>query len=586
MAVELNLGTLETDAPALEAPGWDTPFRFAILGDFTGRANRGLTEAPDEIVNRKGKKIDRENFDEVLADFAPQLSLELDGFKGGPVELSFQTLEDFHADHIVAKVERFEDYTAAKDRVALLSAILHHADFKALEAAWRGLDWFLRKAWTGENGVEVLLYDLAESELSDCVNGADDLSQSPLYAWLVEKAQKGYNAQPWGALIGLYSFTPSAAHAQVLGRIAKIARHASAPFLAALGAPVWEKTYKPDKDDAAAWEALRKEPAAAMLGLTAPGFLLRPPYGVGTKPVEKIAYEEFKSTKDAAHYVLGNPALFCGALLAKSFTKKNWQFKPGSVLELDQMPMHVARDEDDQEVLVTVGVWMMQKSIDQLTKQGFMALRGVKGRNHVQLNRFLPLANAPVDQPSADLIGSWGQKALKGVPRTPSKPQVGVKTDMMSGDTGMSAVQRGAAGTVAARAGGFDTNNLDGLMAAADGYEARVKAEREAAEAAASGGDSSSSDFGSDTSSDMPSDMPSDLPSEEPALDPELAALLEDTPSEPAAEPASEEMDPELAALMASMDNPEPAAEAPAEAPNEEMDPELAALLKDMEDGK
>jgi len=24
-----------------EAPGWDTPFRFAIFGDFTGRANRG-----------------------------------------------------------------------------------------------------------------------------------------------------------------------------------------------------------------------------------------------------------------------------------------------------------------------------------------------------------------------------------------------------------------------------------------------------------------------------------------------------------------------------------------------------------------
>src|SRR5882762_3620885 len=104
MAVELNLGTLETDAPALEAPGWDTPFRFAIFGDFTGRANRGLTESPDEIANRKGKKIDRENFDGVLADLAPHLSLDLKGFKGGPIELSFQNLEDFHADQIVAKV--------------------------------------------------------------------------------------------------------------------------------------------------------------------------------------------------------------------------------------------------------------------------------------------------------------------------------------------------------------------------------------------------------------------------------------------------------------------------------------------------
>ena len=578
MAVELNLGTLETDAPALEAPGWDTPFRFAILGDFTGRANRGLTEGPDEIAERRGVKLDRENFDRVLADLNPQLSLDL---KGGAVELSFSTIEDFHADHLVEKVERFEDCSTAKDRVALLSAILHHPDFKALEETWRGIDWFLRKAWTSENGVEILLYDLAQSELIASVNGPDDLSQSPLYSWLVEKAQKGYNAQPWGAIVGLYSFAVNADNAQVLGRIAKIARHASAPFLAGLGSAVWEKAFKPTKDDAAAWDALRAEPASAMLGLAAPGFLLRPPYGVGTKPVEKIAYEEYKTSKDGVNYVLGNAALFCGSLLAKSFTKKNWQFKPGSELELDQMAMHVARDDDNEEVLITVSAWLMQKAIDQMTKQGFMALRGIKGRNHIQLNRFVPLAVAPPDQPSADLIGSWGQKALKGVPRTPSKPGFGVKMETTS-ETGMSESAKSKRGKAApagsgasARSGGFDMDDDAQLMASADALEARLKAEREAAE----GGSS-------DSSSDPMPDFGSDTPSEEPApeMDPELAALMGDTPSEdPPSDAPSDEMDPELAALMASMDgdaSSEPAAES-----TEEMDPELAALMKQMEEG-
>ena len=465
MAVELSLGTLETDAPALEAPGWDTPFRFAILGDFSGRANRGAVESSDDVASRKGKKIDRENFDKVFADLAPQLTLPL---KGGDVELNFPSFDDFGADEIIARVERFDDLSSAKERVAFLSSLLHHPDFKALEATWRGLDWFLRKAWTGENGVEIVLFDLAESELIEAVNGNDDLSQSPLYAWLVDKALKGYNAQPWGAIIGLYSFDVSEGSAQVLGRIAKIARQASAPFLAGLGSQVWDKSFKPSKDDLAAWEALRAEPAAAMLGLAAPGFLLRPPYGVGTKPVDKIAYEEYKVAKDAEHYVLGNAALFCGALLAKSFTKKNWSFKPGSELELDQMAMHVARDEDGDEVLVTVSAWLMQKTIDQMTKQGFMALRGVKGRNHVQLARFLPLAVAPPDQPSADLIGSWGQKALKGVPRTPSKPGVGVRMEVASETTMSSAAKskRGKPGSAAAsRSGGVDFDDLDALMA-------------------------------------------------------------------------------------------------------------------------
>ncbi len=579
MAVELSLGTLETDAPALEAPGWDTPFRFAILGDLTGRANRGLTEGSEEIAERKGVKLDRENFDRVLADLNPQLSLDL---KGGAVELSFSTIEDFHADQIIEKVERFEDCSTAKDRVALLSAILHHPDFKALEETWRGIDWFLRKAWTSENGVEILLYDFAEAELIDSVNGQDDLSQTPLYLWLVEKAQKGYNAQPWGAIIGLYTFAVNADSAQVLGRIAKIARHASAPFLAGLGSAVWEKAYKPSKDDTAAWDALRAEPASAMLGLAAPGFLLRPPYGVGTKPIEKIAYEEYKTSKDGVNYVLGNAALFCGALLAKSFTKKNWQFKPGSELELDQMAMHVARDDDDEEVLITVSSWLMQKALDQMTKQGFMALRGIKGRNHIQLNRFVPLAVAPPDQPSADLIGSWGQKALKGVPRTPSKAGFGVKMETTS-ETEMSESaksRRGKAGQAGSGAGarasgGFDMDDDAQLMAAADALEAKLKAEREAAEGGSSDSSSeSSSEFGSDVSSDTPSEDPA------PEMDPELAALMGDTPSE---EPASEEMDPELAALMASMDSDssEPAADAGA---SDEMDPELAALMKQMEE--
>jgi len=442
MAFELNLGTIDSDAPALEAPGWDTPFRFAILGDFTGRANRGLTESAEEIASRKGKKIDRENFDRVFAALCPQLTLPL---KGGDVELSFANYDDFGADEIIARVERFEELSSPKERVAFLSSILHHPDFRALEAVWRGIDWFLRRAWTGENGVEILLYDLAESEFIESVNGNDDLTQSPLYTWLVEKSLKGYNAQPWGAIIGLYSFEVNASSAQTLGRIAKIVRQASAPFLAGLASPVWDKAFKPTKDDLAAWEALRREPASAMLGLAGPGFLLRPPYGVGTKAVDKIAYEEYKLAKDSEHYLLGNAALFCGALLAKSFTKKNWSFKPGSELEFDQMAMHVARDDDDEEVLVTVGSWLLQKAIDQMTKQGFMALRGVKGRNHVQLARFLPLALAPADQPSADLIGSWGQKALKGVPRTPSKPGVGVKLEVAS-ETTMSASAKGKRG--------------------------------------------------------------------------------------------------------------------------------------------
>jgi type VI secretion system ImpB/VipA family protein len=623
MADAPNFGSLVTDAPALEAPGWDTPFRFAIFGDFTGRAARGAIESPEEIAGRKGLKIDRENFDEVVAGLDVTIPIKL---KGGNVELKFESIEDFHPDRIVARVERFEDSNNAKEKSTLLSDILHNANFRSLEAAWLGIDWLLKKAWKSDNGVEVVLYDLAEEEFAACLNADDDLSQSVLYAWAVEKAQKGYNAQPWGALVGLYSFPMNAESSQLLGRMGRIARHASAPFLATTSEKVWDKAFKPSAANAAAWQKLRELPESAMLGLATPGFLLRPPFGSGTKKIESFAYEEYKTNKDQTHYVWGNPALAAAALLAKSFTKKNWNFKPGSDLDLADMPMHVARDEDNEEVLMTLGTWLLQPAADKLIKQGLMPLVGVKGRNEIRLSRFLPLAAPPANAPSADLVGSWGQKALKGIPRTPTKAKI---RDVAAGVAPMdgyggavfeatpeSAGEEAAAsadGTVttpaakkpakkkAASSKAFDMNNLDDLVSRIDVYEEEQKKIREEAEAAANASsDSGSSDFGSSDfgSSDMPSDTPSEMPSDTPAdasaeMDPELAALLagsSDTPSEPSAD-ASTELDPELAALLAGTgDTPsEPSADSPpADAPaaDTEMDPELAAMLKQMEEGK
>jgi type VI secretion system ImpB/VipA family protein len=608
MADEPNFGSLVTDAPALEAPGWDTPFRFAVFGDFTGRAARGEIESPEEIAGRKGLKIDRENFDEVLAGLDITIPIKL---KGGNVELKFETIEDFHPDRIVARVERFEDSNNPKEKGTLLSDILHNQNFRSLEAAWLGIDWLLKKAWKSDNGVEVVLYDLAEEEFAACLNADDDLSQSVLYAWAVEKAQKGYNAQPWGALVGLYSFPMNAESSQLLGRMGRIARHASAPFLATTSEKVWDKAFKPSAANSAAWQKLRELPESAMLGLVTPGFLLRPPFGSGTKKIESFAYEEFKTNKDQVHYVWGNPALAAAALLAKSFTKKNWNFKPGSDLDLADMPMHVARDEDNEEVLMTLGTWMLQPAADKLVKQGLMPLVGVKGRNEIRLSRFLPLAAPPANAPSADLVGSWGQKALKGIPRTPTKAKIrdvaaslAPMEEMADETVTESAAEEAVAsadGTVTTPAPkkaakkktpsskAFDMNNLDDLVSRIDDFEAEEKKKREEAEAAANASsDSGSSDFGSsdfgssdfgssDTPSDTPSDMPSDTPSDAPSdasseMDPELAALLAgtgDTPSEPSADaPAGDS----------------PPADAPAA--DAEMDPELAALLKQMEDGK
>jgi len=88
-------------------PDADTPFRIAILGDFSGRANRGLSESGDALASRHPLLIDRDNFDSVLAKIAPRLELAPGGEDGFRLSLQFADLDDFHPDKLFERVQIF-----------------------------------------------------------------------------------------------------------------------------------------------------------------------------------------------------------------------------------------------------------------------------------------------------------------------------------------------------------------------------------------------------------------------------------------------------------------------------------------------
>src|SRR5579863_8888978 len=81
-------------------PGPETPFRIAILGDFSGRSNRRLVETGDALANRKPMLIDRDNFDSVFAKTMPHLEILLGGDGGFPLTLKFTDIEEFHPDSL------------------------------------------------------------------------------------------------------------------------------------------------------------------------------------------------------------------------------------------------------------------------------------------------------------------------------------------------------------------------------------------------------------------------------------------------------------------------------------------------------
>jgi type VI secretion system protein ImpC len=125
----VNLRASEESAVA--RPTSETPFCIAILGDFSGRANRGLVE-PKTIGERPSYLVDRDNFDEVLSKLHPELHLPT-GDKI-PLVFRFSELEDFHPDRLFEN-EAFRKLKGLRERVQDSSAFADVAEELGLRSA-------------------------------------------------------------------------------------------------------------------------------------------------------------------------------------------------------------------------------------------------------------------------------------------------------------------------------------------------------------------------------------------------------------------------------------------------------------------
>jgi len=108
----VNLTAGEGSAGA--RPKQETPFRIAILGDFSGRANRGISDAKT-IGKPRAVLVDRDNFDEVLSRSGAAIRLPMGD--SGSLHLKFSDLEDFHPDRIFQSLEIFSKLRDLRGRV-------------------------------------------------------------------------------------------------------------------------------------------------------------------------------------------------------------------------------------------------------------------------------------------------------------------------------------------------------------------------------------------------------------------------------------------------------------------------------------
>jgi len=111
---DINMGVAPAKGPL--QPRADAPFRMLVIGDLTGRANRGVDEAAN-LATRKLVVIDRDNFDDVLERLRPSLELRLGAADAAPTTIAFKELDDCHPDRLFERVELFEQLRRMRRRL-------------------------------------------------------------------------------------------------------------------------------------------------------------------------------------------------------------------------------------------------------------------------------------------------------------------------------------------------------------------------------------------------------------------------------------------------------------------------------------
>ena len=547
------------------------PVRIAVLGDFSAGAASGRLEIGSDLAARKAIPVEFDNLEDTLARLEPKLTLPL-GSDGEGVELEFGELDAFHPDTLYrelpvfkaladlrkklnntatfakaaaevqswaggkrrsrAKPKRSKSGAPAADaklsdfarlvggnaataelrvggsvdallrqvvgpfvekapdpkRDALVAtvdkalsdvmrSVLHQPEFQNLESLWRGLDMLLRRIETGPS-LQVHLIDVSAEEFAADLSSVSDLLETGLHSLLVDKPSQEKNGG-YSLICGLFNFEATPPHAELLGRMAKIAAAAGASFVTAIASDAFmDKKRAPHPLVVQAMNALRGLPEAGALALLSPRFMLRHPYGKRSDPISSFTFEEFTAA-DGLRGMLAAPT--------------------GKTLSIGDIPFHYFTDADGDQIALPCTERLIPTDIAaRLRGFGITALMAHKGQPELQLAGLDAVDGSALalqvvrSQTSRISVATSAQAASK--PSAKAAPAKGKPADDEEADTDLD---------LDADSSGDDSSgdsDLDDLLASLgdDSAEGEADADAEADESA--GGDEE--------------------------MDPELAALL------------------------------------------------------------
>lgn len=320
-------------------------------------------------------------------------------------------ISDIVRPHIVSVDENEQaGMLAAVDNATsgLMRDILHHPNFQALESAWRGLYFAVRRIET-DTDLKIFVLNISKDELTYDLKSAASLSDSVFYKTAVRE-----DDEAWAAIFGNYAFGPDVDDTAALIRVGQIAAAANSPFIShmrpdVLGIHSLAEHSDPRDWDMSAdtvagklWAALRDQPESAFLGMTIPRLLGRLPYGADTDPAETFSFEEFTGETSHENYLWTNSVFAAVLLIAQSYSEYGWEMGESFIQDIDGLPAHVYKENGETVFKPCAETLLSVTASEKLMDFGLMPVVSYKNTDHVKLVRFQSIAD-----PVTAIKGRW-----------------------------------------------------------------------------------------------------------------------------------------------------------------------------------
>lgn len=409
------------------------------------------SEAPRTLTDSRGATIPVGKLD----DFARLIGRRPSAARSSTID---ELLKQIVGPHVVPAPNPQQPAVLAAVDDALAAAmrrVLHHPDFQALESIWRSVELLTRSLET-DGSLQILLYDVSAEELAADLSSAQSLEETGLYQLLVSQPLLAGPHNPLSVILGAYVFDLIPPHAELLGRISKIASLAQAPFIAGISSDCLRQ-FKEDEIQPLveeSWNALRGMPQSQYVGLTVPRFMLRWPYGKKTEPIDSFAFDEFTPQTGLKGMLWANGCFLVGLLLGKTYSEQGLAgMQLGSATVLDDVPFFYYTDEnDDQIALPCTERWISESTALLAKSRHFMPVLSIRERPQIRLASFGSL-HGP------ELAGPWAPIEI------PPEESPSASASLEAETTSEPEAQNIPADSHEPEAPRLDTDDLDALLA-------------------------------------------------------------------------------------------------------------------------